>query len=425
VTKPADPARTAAHRVLGFVLRERRAFDDARAEAELRQLVPRERAFAGRLVATTLRRLGEIDDVLRRLMPKPLARSAGWVEDALRLGVAQILFLETPAHAAVDATVRLVGANAPMRGLANAVLRRLVREGAPPASASAKINTAAWLWQSWEGAYGPVLAERIAEIHLHEPPIDLSVKTDPAGWAERLGGEVILGRSVRLTASRGIETLPGYGEGAWWVQDAAATLPARLLGPIEGQEVLDLCAAPGGKTAELAAMGAKVTAVDRSAPRLDRLKNNLDRLGLGAEIVEADLTTWQPERRYARILLDAPCTATGTIRRHPDIPHIKTESDVARMALVQQRLLARALEWLEPGGVLVYAVCSLQPEEGPRQVDRALAEISGLRRAPVRLEEVDGLGEAASPEGDLRTLPCHLAERGGIDGFYAARLIRD
>jgi 16S rRNA (cytosine967-C5)-methyltransferase len=423
VSKFQDPARAAAHRLLGEVLRERRALDEVRAGDE--RLQPRERAFARRLVGTTLRRLGEIDDILRRLLARPLPPKAAWVEDALRLGVAQIAFLGIPPHAAVDGTVALVGANKPMRGLANAVLRRLAREGAPKDADPAQRNAAAWLWQSWSADYGEVEARRIALAHLAEPPLDISVKSDPATWAERLGGQLILGASVRLADPPALESLPGFAEGAWWVQDAAAALTARLLGPVAGREVLDLCAAPGGKTASLAAAGARVVALDRSGPRLARLGANLARLSLSAEIVEADATTWEPGRKFELIFLDAPCTATGTLRRHPDVQHIKTESDVARMALVQRRLLARALDWLAPGGTLIYAVCSLQAEEGPHQIAGALTEIAGLRRRPIEAREVDGLVQAITPEGDLRTLPSHLAGVGGLDGFFAARLVRD
>lgn len=425
MTKTVDPARALALRMLSEVLRERRALDDLRAGAEVERLQPRDRAFARRLVATTLRRLGEIDDILRRLLAKPLAKRAAWVEDALRLGVAQIAFLETPPHAAVDATVRLVGANAPMRGLVNAVLRRLLREGATRAADPAQANTAAWLWQSWRDSFGPDVARAIGLAHLAEPPIDISVKSDPEIWAQRLGGRVVLGRTVRLDDAPAIETLPGYGEGAWWVQDAAAALPARLLGDVSGRDVLDLCAAPGGKTCELAAAGARVVAVDRSGPRLDRLRTNLSRLGLSAETVEADALAWEPGRKFDRVLLDAPCTATGTIRRHPDVQHIKTESDVARMALVQSRLLARAVDLLAPGGMLVYVVCSLEPQEGPGQAAVVLADVGGLSRRPVSADEIGGLAEAVTPDGDLRTLPCHLSDQGGLDGFYAARLVRD
>jgi 16S rRNA (cytosine967-C5)-methyltransferase len=423
VSKPQDPARAVAHKLLGEVLRERRALDEARAGAE--KLQPRERAFAKRLVTTTLRRLGEIDEILRRLLAKPLAPRAAWVEDALRLGVAQIAFLGIPPHAAVDATVALVGANKPMRGLANAVLRRLAREGAPRDSDPARRNAAQWLWQCWCAAYGEDEARRIALAHLAEPPLDLSVKGDAAAWAERLGGTVVLGSSVRLADPPSIETLPGHAEGAWWVQDAAAALTARLFGPLAGREVLDLCAAPGGKTASFAAAGARVVALDRSGPRLARLKTNLDRLSLSAEIVETDATIWEPGRRFDLIFLDAPCTATGTLRRHPDVQHIKTESDVARMALVQRRLLASALGWLAPGGTLVYAVCSLQPEEGPSQIAWALEETGGIRRKPVSPAEIGGLVDGVTADGDLRTLPSHLADIGGLDGFYAARLVRD
>ena len=216
--------------------------------------------------------------------------------------------------------------------------------------------------------------------------------------------------------------LPGYDEGAWWVQDAAAALPVRLLGPVAGKRVLEIGAAPGGKTAQLAAAGARVTAVDRAAPRLARLRENLARLALDADIVEADALDWRPQAPADAVVLDVPCTATGTIRRHPDIPHGRKPADVTRLAEQQGRLLTRAAAMLAPGGLLVYASCSLQPEECERQVDAFLAAAPEFARVPVRQDEFAYLGEAITTAGDLRTLPCHWAEVRGMDGFYAARL---
>src|SRR5690606_11851811 len=223
--------------------------------------------------------------------------------------------------------------------------------------------------------YGTDCAEAIAAAHVDEPALDLSVKSDPDGWAERLGGTVIGAGTIRLAASGPIDAMQGFAEGAWWVQDAAAALPARLLGPVDGLEIADLCAAPGGKSAALVAAGARVTAVDSSPFRLDRLSDNLARLGLEAEIVAADAAAWAPGRLFDAVLLDAPCSATGTIRRHPDVAHLKREADIAGLAALQWRLLAHAAELVRPGGALIYCTCSLEREEGEDQAVRALAEL--------------------------------------------------
>ncbi len=426
-TVPA--ARGVAFELLQAVLRRRRPLDEALAgHAGLARMEARDRAFARMLVATTLRRLGQIDAVLDRCVTRPLPARAAAVRDLLRLGAAQLLFLGTPAHAAVDGTVEAVARGGPeaagFKGLANAVLRRIANEGPPAAISDPAVNTPAWLWDSWRAAYGEATASAIAAAHLAEPPLDLTVKGDAAAWAARLGATVLPTGGLRRPLGGAIEELPGYAEGAWWVQDAAAALPARLLGPVAGLRVVDLCAAPGGKTAQLAAAGAKVTAVDRSAARLERLAANLARLHLVARIVAADAAQWRPPAPADAVLLDAPCTATGTIRRHPDIPWLKTPDDLAKLVPLQDRLLAAAVEMMAPGGVLVYCVCSLQPEEGPRRVEGLLAAGAPVERVAIDPAEIGGLAEAITETGELRTLPCHLAELGGLDGFYAARLRR-
>jgi 16S rRNA (cytosine967-C5)-methyltransferase len=249
------------------------------------------------------------------------------------------------------------------------------------------------------------------------------VKSDPESWAQRLGGEILPTGSLRLPRGAGpVESLPGYEEGAWWVQDAAASLPARLLG--RPRHAIDLCAAPGGKTAELLARGSRVTAVDRSAPRLTRLGDNLRRLGFEATVVTADAATWRPEEPAEAVLLDAPCSATGTIRRHPDLPWLKRPADIPKLTALQDRLLANAIAMTRPGGLIVYATCSLQPEEGIERIESLLAAGAPVERLPIALEEVGGLADILNPQGDLRSLPFHLGEKGGMDGFYAARLKR-
>ena len=423
-------ARGVALDLLQDVLRRSQALDLRLEGAKSFAGLPaRDRAFAHNLVATALRRLGQIDAVIAAFLERPLARGAQVPQDILRLGVAQLLFTEVPGHAAVDTAVRLVRERGSARfdDLVNALLRRAQREAAGLVAGqdAARLNTPDWLWQSWQAAYGDDACRAIAAAHLSPAPLDLTVKADPAAWADRLGGSVVAAGTVRLADPGPVRELQGYDDGAWWVQDAAAALPARLLGRVQDLRVLDLCAAPGGKTAQLAAGGAQVTAVDRAARRLDILKANLARLGLTAEMVLADVLDWSPAGTFDAILLDAPCSATGTIRRHPDLAHTKTAADVAKLAVLQGRLLARAADWLRPGGTLVFATCSLQPEEGPAQAAAFLAARPDFRRQPLAPGEIAGIGpEMISPEGDLRTLPCHLAAAGGMDGFFAARLRR-
>jgi 16S rRNA (cytosine967-C5)-methyltransferase len=349
----------------------------------------------------------------------------------LRLGAAQLCVIGVADHAAVDATVALAEGSAlkPYRRLINAVLRRLARQGrAWRAELDApRLDTPVWLWESWAAAYGEPATRAIATAHLKEPPLDLSCTADPARWEEALNAVLLPTGTLRRRAEAGhgpIEELAGYAEGAWWVQDLAAALPARLLGDVSGEMVLDLCAAPGGKTAQLAAAGAQVIALDRSAPRLARLAANLTRLGLSAQLVEADAAAYRPAAPMSRILLDAPCSATGTIRRHPDIARLKEPEDIAKLARAQARMLEAAIGMLAPGGTLVYTTCSLQPEEGVRQIETLLGRHDALARRPIAPGEIGDFEELISAEGDLASRPDMLGSIGGIDGFYAARLVR-
>jgi 16S rRNA (cytosine967-C5)-methyltransferase len=422
-------ARAAALELLREVFERRRALDDAlERSAGFRQLAPRDRAFARLLTATTLRRAGELDAIIDRCLDRPLPERAGAIRQLLRLGVCQLLFLETPAHAAVDATVGVLdqrGGEAGFKGLVNAVLRRVDRERAALTAASEpSINTPDWLWRRWVAVHGEETARRIAEAHRGEPPLDISVKSDIGEWAERLQATVLPTGSLRRLNAGAIEDLPGFAEGAWWVQDAAAALPARLLGDVRGQQVIDLCAAPGGKTAQLAATGARVIAVDRSPTRLKRLRENLARLKLNAEIVEADAVAWRPDAPKDAVLIDAPCSATGTIRRNPDIAWLKRPEDIAKQADLQDRLLRAAIEIVRPGGTIVYCTCSLEPEEGVERIAALLRSGAPVERRPVSPEEIGGDRDMVSADGDLRTLPFHWAELGGMDGFHAARLRR-
>ena len=423
-------SRHAALAVLTACLDKRQPLDEALdRHSGLAALDSRDRAFVRLLLATTLRRLGEIDTILAGLIERPLEGTNRPGRQVLRLGVTQLLFLGTPAHAAVDTSVRLmVDASLPhLKGLANAVLRRIAREGAAALEGRdrLRLNVPDWLWESWLAAYGEEMTRAVAAAHLVEAPLDLRPKADGATWAGRLDGELLPTGTIRCPSGGAVTDLPGFGEGAWWVQDAAASLPARLLGDVSGLEVADLCAAPGGKTMQLAAAGARVTAVDISSRRMERLRQNLARAGLPAHLVTADAANWQPPvAKFDALLLDAPCSGTGTLRRHPDIAWLKTGQDVRRLAQAQDRLLAHAVDLLTPAGRLVYAVCSLQPEEGPARIDGLLDRDSRLRRLPVGPAELPGLESAVTPAGDVRTLPSMWADRGGMDGFYIARLVR-
>lgn len=433
----APTARHVALDLIGAVLRRKRPLDDAIEDSPaMHQLPGRDRAFARLLVATVLRRLGQIDALIADCLNMPLAPRAALVQDILRLGVAQLLFLRTPPHAAVATSVDIAHSCGFVshKGLVNAVLRRLSVEGTGRVDEqdAARLNTPDWLWQSWSRTYGEATARAIATAHLREAPLDLTLRDDAETWRARLEGVLLPTGTLRRAAGGALATLPGYTDGVWWVQDAAAALPARLFGDLAGREVVDLCAAPGGKTAQLAAAGARVVAVDRAPARLARIKANLARLGLAAEIVGADILDAEPAAWNAApfdgILLDAPCSSTGTIRRHPDVRWRKQAADIAKLAELQGALLARAAEWVKPGGLLVYCVCSLEPEEGVAIVEALLARDARLRRRPIAAAEIAGLAECLTPAGDLRTLPCHLADPqarlAGLDGFFAARLER-
>jgi 16S rRNA (cytosine967-C5)-methyltransferase len=398
-------------------------------------LSDRDRALMRRLVATILRRLGTLGHVLSRLLDRGVPTDAPRAQSALLIGAAQILWMDVPDHAAVDLSVRLVQSDrraAKYAGLVNAVLRRCAREGQPLIDEVKEqtLDIPEWLMTRWTAHYGANTARDIAVALSHEPSLDITVKADPAQWATRLHGETLSTGTVRTLLQGSVTMLPGFTEGQWWVQDAAAALPARLLGDIAGKTVADLCAAPGGKTAQLALAGARVTAIDRSIARMARLRDNLARLELAAETVVTDAVEWPGGNGegFDGILVDAPCTSTGTIRRHPDVAWLRQEADIGALAALQKRLLQKAVTLLKPGGMLIYCTCSLEPEEGEQAIAALLAAESGVRRAPIAAGEVDGLGEILTAEGDLRTLPCHLPHPdprlAGLDGFYAARLVK-
>jgi 16S rRNA (cytosine967-C5)-methyltransferase len=437
---PGLAARRIAADILDGVLHKRRTLDDqldgAGAHPGLKSLADRDRALMRRLVATILRRLGTLGHVLSRLLDRGIPTDAPRAQSALLIGAAQILWMDVPDHAAVDLSVRLVQSDrraAKYAGLVNAVLRRCAREGQPLIDEvkSQTLDVPPWLLARWIAHYGEVTAREIAVALSYEPSLDITVKADAAHWATRLHGETLPTGTVRTLLQGSVKMLPGFAEGQWWVQDAAAALPVRLFGDVAGKAIADLCAAPGGKTAQLALAGARVTAVDRSPGRMARLRENLARLSLEAETVVADGAEWPGGNNtegFDGILVDAPCASTGTIRRHPDVAWLRQETDIAALTALQKRLLQKAVALLKPGGTLVYCTCSLEAEEGEQAISALLATEPGVRRAPIEAGEVAGLGEILTPDGDLRTLPCHLPHAdprlSGLDGFYAARLVK-
>lgn len=427
-------ARDVAVSALFSVFVEKRAFDDVfNKAAATRHLEPRDRAFARMIAATVLRHHGELRAIIGRFLEKPLPEHQGRLEQILLAAAAQLVFLQTPPHAAISLAVDQCRTDSSARRfdkLTNAVLRRVSEQGRAmlPGLDAVALNIPAWLMARWEKAYGSDAARALAEASLQEAPLDLTVKSDPQLWAEKLAGAVVGNGSVRLAGAGRIEELAGYDDGAWWVQDAAAALPVKMLGDISGKDVADLCAAPGGKTAQLAAAGAHVVAVDKSPGRLNRLKENLQRLRLQAETFVADAAEFAPGRAFDHILIDAPCTATGTIRRHPDILILKRDEDVAALAALQARVLMRAAQALKPGGTLVYCTCSLEPEEGRDQITRFLAANPDFAHVPVTASATGFDPSWLTADGDLRTLPSHIRDlppgMRGLDGFYAAKLTR-
>ena len=430
---PGLPARTAAALLLSVVLDEKTPLD-ARLDAEdspMNGLPVADRSLARAIVATALRRHGQIQKVLGELIERELPRRSGALRRIIETAAAQILFMEVPDHAAVSLALAAADADSKARHfkpVANGVLRALIRRREELLStySSARLNVPDWLWKRWSTAFGEEEGTAIADAHLSVAPIDISVKADAGMWAERLGGEVLPTKTVRCGTKGRIEGLPGYAEGEWWVQDMAAAMPARLLGDVAGKRVLDLCAAPGGKTAQLVTGGAKVTAVDISAARMRRVKANLARLGLKADLVTADALSFEPGRLYDAVLIDAPCSATGTIRRHPDISWLKSEADIVKLADLQRALLAKAVRMTRRGGTIVFATCSLESEEGEVLATDAPGDLP-VEKRPITADEIGGLQAEWVSNGWLRTLPSYRpdpAKTGGMDGFFAARFVK-
>lgn len=423
MTEPGLPARRAALAILSSVLQKRRPLDAGL--DQLAGLATRDAGFARALVSETLRHMGALDAVLRRFVAKPLSpHKAGAASEILLLGACELLILKVPPHAAVDAANQLAAKDLKavhFKPLVNAVLRKVAKEGAGILSSldRERLSTPDWLWSRWAAQYDAGTARLIARAHQQAAPIDIVLKSPDAALPS---SEPLFGPARRLTDPGRIEELPGFAEGDWWVQDAAATLPVQLLGDVKDKRVIDLCAAPGGKTLQLAARGAQVTAVEIDPARATRIRENLNRTKLTAEIVEADARDFSPTAPL--VLIDAPCTATGTIRRHPDLPWIKSAADITVSAGAAYEILECGAALVESGGILVFAVCSLEREEGEEQIAAFLSAHPEFARAAITADDVFGHGEWITPDGDLRTLPCHLSDVGGMDGFYAARLKR-
>ncbi|ESY18109.1 MFS transporter [Mesorhizobium sp. LNJC395A00] len=431
-------ARKAAARLLSAVIDAKTPLDGLtdheNGHPQYKVLDLRDRGLVRAILVTALRYRMTIAGLLARRLEKPLPPNATALSHILHVAAAQILFLDIPDSAAVDLAVTHAKSDPRTQrfsGLVNGVLRTLVRakETELPAALAATDEAPKWFSDRLKAAYGPEMTRQILAAHRVEAPVDFTVKADPELWAEKLGGIVLPTGTVRVEKlNASVTELPGFSEGAWWVQDAAASFPARLFGDVKGLRVADLCAAPGGKTAQLILAGAKVTAVDTSKNRLARLTQNLERLGLSAEIVQADLLKYQPAELFDAVLLDAPCSSTGTVRRHPDVPWTKTAADVEKLADLQAKLLPRAVTLVKPGGRIVFSNCSLDPIEGEDLYRVFLAGNKTVADDPLQPGEIAGIDAFLTPQGTLRTTPADL-DRGspgvsGLDGFFAARMRR-
>lgn len=426
-------ARECALSVIEQVLGQKKMLDSVlERDAGLAALDTRDRAFVRMLVATALRRRGQLDDLIAHALAKgeaPRPETLKWI---LYIGITQILFMEVADHAAVDTSVTLATRHnmEGKKGFVNAILRRMTGEGREWVAQqdAAVLNIPEWLYAQWIHDYGAVRAKEVALSSLEEAAIDITVKDKDTreDWRVKLDAKLLPTGSIRRMTGGNVTEFPGFNEGAWWVQDASSALPVRFFGDVAGKTVLDLCAAPGGKTAQLAASGAKVIAVDRSAARMKTLSENLKRVGLDANVqtIIEDGSLWKPRDTYKYILLDAPCTATGTIRRHPDLLALKNEKDQAGLMSIQERLLANAAQMLEKGGIMIYCTCSLQKAEGEHQVDAFLEAHPNFRRVPMRREEFGNIDHMVNSDGDIRVLPQTLKDQGGMDGFFVSRLQR-
>jgi len=446
---PGLASRAVATTILTRVIDDGRGLDgllDTRhGPPALKNLSDMDKALVRAIATAALRHRGHLLLVFNRLMNRPPPKNARHLHHTLHVAAAQILFMDVPDSAAVNLAVTAIGnekRSARFTKLANAVLRRMSREkkellALMQSDEMSRAAMAPWLHKRVKKAYGLNRATKIATQHMLEPVVDITVRDNPALWAKRLTGITLFGNTVRVARKGKVETWPGYEEGAWWVQDAAASLPAHLLGDVAQLQVADLCAAPGGKTAQLAAKGAHVTAVETSASRLDRLKQNFGRLNLTANFINADLFDWQPQHLFDAVLLDAPCSSTGTVRRHPDVQWIKSPQIVSELANLQERMILHAARFVKPGGCLVFANCSIDRTEGEDIYARIIKGKHGLDPSPVMATELFGRDEMITGQGTVRTLPCHLQDMkpppqstieperySGLDGFFAARFIK-
>jgi 16S rRNA (cytosine967-C5)-methyltransferase len=434
--------RAIAFDIINTTLQSRQPFDAAfNQHPRINKLEPRDRNLAYNIVITTLRHLGQVDDIIDQCLTKGLPPKAEFARTILRIGICQLLFLNIPAHAAVDTSVKLAvqQRQGVYKKLINAILRRVDRESAKllESQDAERLNTPDWLWNSWITAYGEETTRNIAKAHLKIPALDLWVKSEPKLWAQKLGGQILPTGGVRLPSATNVTGLDGFKEGAWWVQDAGASLPVQLFGDnLREKNIADICAAPGGKTAQLILAGAEVIALDRSEKRLKILTENLKRLSFFPEIVCEDAVVWQPKKLLDGVLIDAPCSATGTIRRHPDIKYLKNNKVIFQTHQVQLRLLKAATKMIKPDGQIVFSTCSLQPEEGSKVIDVFLSEYSNWQRKSIPPKIMQNHSEFITSAGDIRTLPFHLnnydtrehsqdhKNMGGMDGFFSTCLIR-
>ena len=428
--------RYVAYKMLVEVLGKKAPLDQTLSRhVEFNALEGRERGLARMIVATALRRKNQIDTLIEKAQIQKPGDKAQELRPMniyfiLYTGIAQLLYMDVPDHAAVDVTVRLTEhLKMPrQKGLINALLRRIGRDGQKWLDGMDVVQSTMpqWLLEQWIKDYGLNEAAQIAEACLKEASTDITVKGDFEQWRDTLEADILPTKSLRLKEGGNITLLEGFEGGHWWVQDASAALPAKLFGALKDKKVIDLCAAPGGKTAQLANAGAQVIALDRSAKRMERLAENMDRLGFDemVEVAIGDGALWQPPEPVDAVLLDAPCSATGTIRRHPDVMHLKTGHDVKRLGDLQGRLLENSAKMVKSGGVIIYCTCSLQKIEGERQIEQFLKNNSDFARQPIMADEVGGLKDLITPEGDVRILPYHLSDKGGMDGFYVVRLVK-
>ncbi len=426
-------ARQASLEIIHHVLQKKKSLDHSiEGNESFQNMHIRDKAFCRMLSTTTLRRLGQIDDIINKAADRPAATSS-MLQNILRLGVTQILFMNVADHAAVDTSVRLVenAGLSKQKGFINAMLRTVTRKGSEwlDKQDETRLNTPEWLLKQWISDYGLGIAANIAKANLSEAPLDISLcnNEDMNEWIETLEATNIACNTLRRISGGSITNLEGFHEGKWWVQDAAAAIPANLFGDINGKTVIDLCAAPGGKTMQLAAQGANVIALDRSAKRLQRLEENAKRIGFEDKItVEvADASSWNSKEPIHYILLDAPCSATGTIRRNPDVLHLKSENDIQRLQITQEKILHQAFDLLAPGGILIYCTCSLQKSEGEDQISKLLQHHKNASKIAITAKEIGNIEEAITENGDARILPFHQAARGGMDGFFISRITKN